>query len=717
MHILFLISIILVTVSSFLVSACAESKKFYLNCCYFWGILFAQVVFGIEILSVPKILTPFNFLVYNILFLILSLIIFMKKRPEITILEDLRQDITKIKQTISRDNWLKACSIALCICLFGTLLYIFIMPVHDEDAFAYHLARVPFWVTNQSINHFFTTDIRSLIMPVNSEIIFTWAFLFIKSDIFVRIFSFCAYILFIAGLRGIFLELKIPVKVFLWVFLITTSMPSIMFSVSGTESNSAIAALIISAIYLFLYAVKRNTIIQLFFASLLYALAVGTKTPAILAVASLFFISCTISVIYRKKDFYKPILIFGSFFVINFILFASYNYVLNYIDFANPFSSIYARENHAFYGGFKAFVANNIRYMFDMLDFSQLPQNTKIWRIENAISKIIIALLGIDPDAGVLLGEKSILKIGHDFENLIGTGILGFLLFIPSLFLCLKKNVSLRTKIINAFSIAFMINFVILSASLGYMVFSVRFLVFFAMISIPSLIKVINFKKHKIIKIFTGVLVVYSLTFYYYFYEHRFTPYLLYVYYNHPGIQNFKTHIRKANIDAWEHSQAAKVVDILNRDNDVDVLFFPSSGGNVYTFVIEQGKYRADFMSLETAEENMIDWNKYEYIVVPQLQLISTVENPDKFRNAVKNLSDGKKFIFDYSPDLFANCYYINRRLDMFDWYNADNERITKASCYHKKSIFEKHGFKLIEKIENYERVPESTFYIYKKIK
>jgi len=719
MHILLLISVILVTISSFLISVCAENKKFYINSCYFWGILFAQVVLGFELLSIPKILTPLNFLIFNILIFIISLFVFYKKRPDILIFKDFKEDISKIKNIILKNKWLQWCFITFCIFLFGTLIYTYMMPVHDEDAFSYHLARVPFWIENQSINHFFIADIRALIMPVNSEIIYSWAFLFIKSDIFVRFFSLCSYLLFVAGLRGLFYELKIPLKVFLWVFFITTSMPGIMFSISGTESNTTIAALIISAIYLFLFGVKRNKILPLFFASLLYALAIGTKTPAILASVSILFITSVVSIIYKKKDFYKPILICGTFLIFNFIIFASYNYVLNFIDFGNPLSSIYAKENHAFYGGFKAFIANNIRYSFDMLDFSQFPQNTKIWRIENALAKIVIALLGIDPEQGVLIDEKSLLKIGHDFENLLGAGVLGILLFIPAVFLCFrnKKNISTRTKIINSFGIGFIINFLILSASVGYMVFSIRFLVFFIMIAIPVLVKVIDFKKHKIIKILTSVLIMYSFAIYYYFYEHRFTPYLGYIYYNHPGIQNFKNHIRRANIDWWEESQSSKIVDILNREkNQKNVLFFISSGKNIYTLITEQRKYKADFMSLETAEENKINWDKYDYIVVPQLQLISNVQNPDKYKKSVKDLSIGGKFIYKYSPELFANCYYIDRKQEMFDWINADNERITKAACYHKKDIIEKHGFKIIDKIENYERDAESIFFIYKKI-
>lgn len=720
MHLLLFISVILVVISSFLISLCAESKKFYVNSCYFWGILFGQVVLGFEILSVPEILTPLNFLIINAVFFIFSIIFYLKKSPEILIFEDFKDDILKIKHVIAQDKWLKVLFIAFCIFLAGTLTFVIFMPVYDPDSYSYHLARVPFWVINHSLNHFLITDIRALIMPINSEIIYAWAFMFIKSDIFVRVFSFCAYLLFVAGLRGLFKELKLPLKTFIWTLFIVTSMPSVLFSVSGTESNTAIAALILSAIYLFLYAVKRNKIIPVYFSSLLYALAIGTKTTALISSFSVLLIATVIAYLYKRKDFYKPLLICGSFLFLNFIIFASYNYILNFAEFGSPLSSVHARESHAFYGGFKAFIANIIRYIFDIFDFSQFPGSIKIWRIENAVSKIFLAVIGIDPDTGLLMDSKSItLKYGHDFENLLGMGIFGFLLFLPSVYLSVKSfgAKSLRTKIISAFAIGFIVNFLILSVTMGYMVFSIRFLVFFALIACPSLVYVMNFKKFRKLKIFSGLLIIYSFVYFYYFYQYRYTPYLMYLFYKHPGIQNFKNHIRNASINWEDKSQSAQIVEFLNQENNINALFFVSNGSDIYTIVTGQGKYKADFMSLESAEENSINWDKYDYIFVTNIQLTSLVQNLDKFKKYTKSFSDGNNLEFEYSPELFANCYYLDRKDEMLDWVNSDKERVTKAACYIKQNLFEKHGFKMIKRFDAYEKNVNGIIYVFKKQK
>ena len=58
------------------------------------------------------------------------------------------------------------------------------------------------------------------------------------------------------------------------------------------------------------------------------------------------------------------------FLIINFAIFSSYNYVLNYIDYGNALGSESARAVHGFRGGIKAFVGNFIRYIFMLFDFS-----------------------------------------------------------------------------------------------------------------------------------------------------------------------------------------------------------------------------------------------------------------------------------------------------------------------------------------------------------
>ena len=56
--------------------------------------------------------------------------------------------------------------------------------------------------------------------------------------------------------------------------------------------------------------------------------------------------------------------------ILNFFVFSSYNYILNFIDYLNPFGSEISINRHGFFVGFKGFIANFIRYNIQMLDFA-----------------------------------------------------------------------------------------------------------------------------------------------------------------------------------------------------------------------------------------------------------------------------------------------------------------------------------------------------------
>ena len=103
-----------------------------------------------------------------------------------------------------------------------------------------------------------------------------------------------------------------------------SSFPSVIVQISGTETDVIIAGLVLASIYLFWNALKNSKISTLYFSALAYALAIGTKTPALMLVLPVGLWMLWMAYSYKQKDFYKPIVWFLGFGVINFVLFASY---------------------------------------------------------------------------------------------------------------------------------------------------------------------------------------------------------------------------------------------------------------------------------------------------------------------------------------------------------------------------------------------------------
>ena len=65
------------------------------------------------------------------------------------------------------------------------------------------------FIEQGSLNHFETNDVRALIMPINSEIIYAWMYSFKKNFYGYGIVSFVSYIALIFGSWGIMEHFKI----------------------------------------------------------------------------------------------------------------------------------------------------------------------------------------------------------------------------------------------------------------------------------------------------------------------------------------------------------------------------------------------------------------------------------------------------------------------------------------------------------------------------
>lgn len=733
MHILLTISIISVLISSAFLTLRFENKRLYSALSYYFLIVFGQVVVTYEFLSLFSAIKPWNVVAINILVLAVSAFLFKKsgKKPDFG--EEISSEINKLKFAVNHDKWLNVVAVAFTVFLIISAIYCYVIPTFDGDAFTYHIARLPYWYEFCNLNHFEIADARAIVMPINSEIFYFWAYSFIKSDIFVRFLSLFSFIFFVFGARGFLKELKVPMNISLWTIFAVTAMYNVMFSVSSSESNLVIVALIVISLYLFLIGVKNDEKLPMYFATVAYALAIGTKTPS-LQMLPAFFVSCVvISYCYKKKEFYKPLLYCGVFLILNFFIFGAYNYVLNFIDFGNPITSAAIAEHHKFMGGFKGFIANIIRYIAMFINFSgtDIPYGTGVqfseaaWRIVTALSGIVIALLGIDPEIGIVISEKVWFVEGNRFENMMGLGILGFLLFLPAIVISIKKiKTSKRTLIIGSMAWGFIINILVLSCTLGYMIFSIRFIMGFVMCAFPVLIYMFMRKKNNIFRKVIAVIMIYTLTIGFYCYERKFPPFLTVKMYQAGSLEKFKEELICQNDTFISDSQSCSIVKTTKSDKKpVKVLYFPSSGTDTYYVGhMQDENYTVDIKLLETAEESDIDWDSYDYIVVPNVQYNSYIsyDSLEKFRNAVTNYSDGSDGqtpFYEFDDKMFANCIYGTSRQSGIKWLTIDKNAISLSMCYFKHDLFTKHGFKFFAKIENPEKAFAKDLNVYVNVK
>src|SRR5574344_107915 len=373
--ILFVISFLLVFIIAYLIASVLNKENNIFGLIYIALIAVANIVLSTEILSLFSQISQNGMLLMNTLTFLSALYVWNKfKRPLWHV--DCKPFFKQTFNALKMDKSLII--LAGCfIFLLGTLIFLCtIIPIVNPDAAAYHVLRSVYWIQNKNLNHFLIADSRNLCLPINSEILYAWVLMFCKKEVFLGFFSFVGYIISMISTFTFLDFMQYSMRNKLWGIFILSSFASVIVQASSTETDIIIAGLVSSSLLMFWYAIKNDKLIPLFMSALSYALAIGTKTPSLFAIPAIGIAMIIISTHYRKKEFYKPLLLFLGFGIVNFLIFSSYNYILNFIDYGNIAGSITFLVPHKNFDGIKAIPANFIKYIFLYFDFTGFKWGT-----------------------------------------------------------------------------------------------------------------------------------------------------------------------------------------------------------------------------------------------------------------------------------------------------------------------------------------------------
>lgn len=487
--ILFFVSFVLILMTSIFIVSIFETINFIKIFNYVLLTMFANIVLSIEILSIFSKISSTGILLLEVLFLIIALTLWCRKgRPIISIQPN--GFFKKLKRAFIADKYLLILGVAFCFMCFVSLFLIATMPVINPDAEAYHVLRSLVWIDNGNLNHFPIGDVRNLPMPINSELLYCWLFLFLKKQMWLGIFPFTAFCLAIANLYGIMKRIGILFQKRLWTIFILASFPSVIVQISGTETDIIVAGLVLSSIYLFEEGVRENKNSPIYFSALAYALAIGTKTPALMLIVPVGIMYLIMSHFHLRQNFLKPFVKFIGFGVINFIFFASYNYVLNLLDYGNLLGSRCFLEVHKNTYGLPGAIAGFIKHIFLFFDFTGFTWDKTLGEIILNLKHGLLSILNLNgiPDGFYNKANQGLNRTL--IEPLMGMGILGFLVYLP----CWIKSMimpifSSKRKDLFLSLLGFVLlgTIFIMSCEITYMAFSIRFLTCFCVISAPIL--------------------------------------------------------------------------------------------------------------------------------------------------------------------------------------------------------------------------------------
>lgn len=450
---------------------------------------FALVVLNMEILSIFGAISKLNVFIFSILNFLTTLSIFKyKKIPRLKI----NFDFKRLFNSLLLDKSLAILSFAFIIMLLVSLFLALVVPVLEPDSQTYHFIRAYEFAKLGSLAHFETNDIRALIMPINSEILYSWLFLFKKNFHGYGIVSFCSFILSICSMWSIFEKFKFAYRKRLYAIFLLSSLSAIIIQIPSLQTDLLVGSLLICAFSLFI----NNSI---YFSSLSLALALGVKSTGVIALIAFFVLIILYELLIEKNKKLNKTKRFALFLPLNFLVFSSYNYILNLIQFHNPLSNHSAYLGHSFWGGFRGYIANLIHYFFQSFDFTGFLWGYYLNSEILNIKKAIFDFLQIDPMIGCNV-KQDIVNIFTD-EQTVGFGILGFLVYLPMIFISSIKiffDKNKKTILLFLFALTFVLNILVLSRATAYMVFSIRFIVAFVVLS--SIVLIGAYKKRSFLK-------------------------------------------------------------------------------------------------------------------------------------------------------------------------------------------------------------------------
>ena len=506
----FLTSSILVFLSSYFLICFLKSKALNLVI-YFILIFISQIIITIEGLSLINQINPPALLIANATVFIISFKLWFKAGKPKADFEEINILKASIINALKKD---KVLIILACCCIFSSLISLFlalVVPPGAWNTLSYHLTRVAFWSQNHTLAHFETSSLRHIVFPINSELLMLWQMVFLKRDYLAILNQYLAYWGCILVLFSYLSYLKISMRRILWTIFIVASLPAVILESSSAQVDLIIAFLLFSSLYLFVYGIKEKQKRSLVFSAIAFAIALGTKNSAFFFIPILGIIYFLISVKEKGKAFYKPLLIFAGIFIPAFLLLSSYNYILNYIDFGNPFGPSSMTDWHKSSSGIKSFLASLINYFFLFIDFTGKEKLGNILTpFVMATKNTIFNILSLKSTDGLVIFNFEVNTQNYIMYSRYG--LLGFILLLPLILktsfsrIDFSKYKSFYINLSGLITIGFIIT---ISALLGFDLLYSRFLTSAVILSSPVLILSYR-RKNDLIKLLITFIVIFN---------------------------------------------------------------------------------------------------------------------------------------------------------------------------------------------------------------
>ena len=301
-------------------------------------ILHTTLIFSGLVVLITEILSLFSAINYQtILFswtvitLINLLYLYWKKEAFIKFYVNLKRQINETYKHLKAIKLYEKC---LLFSVFIILLLVFVQgviyPPNNWDSMNYHLARIPSWISHQSVAHFPTGAIRQIYQPPFAEYVILHFNILNRADYFSSTGQFLFLLFTIVGLVAIIERFGLNASAKILTVFLALTIPEVVLQATSTQNDIVVAFSVVAAFYFALKSIRNFSLKNAFFFGLTVGIGILTKgtayvyMPAILLIYGI----TVLLILFRSKN-YK----YALYAVFTGIIFLSINvgfYCRNY---------------------------------------------------------------------------------------------------------------------------------------------------------------------------------------------------------------------------------------------------------------------------------------------------------------------------------------------------------------------------------------------------
>ena len=432
----------------------------------------ANIVLATLVLSELNVISGTGYLVVQVVIVAISWIVVSasgsfsrKRRREVRTAKPVPVDSDRVTRYLI---WIFLAAMML-VALINVFVAVYVPP-NSWDSMTYHLSRVGYWLQHKTLHHYYSQDFRQTSMPPNMEILFLWTIAFVKSDILVNLFSWFLYL----GLGLLIYQtsriLGAEKHAALFSALVFLSLPIVVLASNSSKNDITVVFFTLAFFYYFHSGLKNRDNGKLVISGIALGLAVGAK-------ATIFFVAPGIviaSLVVAFSSKVKPA-IYGKWLAYCFLgilVLGAYNYVQNYLSYANPFAPKSAVNWFYQKPGLKNAAINAVRYGYEAMDFRGLP-GPLTDTLDSAKTSLGERFLLSNPDFQEYIQGQSgsftlrSRRLYHEAYEWFG--FLGFFLYVPVVFVFFFRIISRRRDAFRwTYAFISVFCFLYLCAGMGY---------------------------------------------------------------------------------------------------------------------------------------------------------------------------------------------------------------------------------------------------------